>query len=114
MSEVRRREGAARTEVARAESTQTALARRREEIDGRRRRLEEEAGSLEQRERALAGTAHALGRMLGELKQLKLQLGDQREKREQRLQQLQAQVTRGEVELETLRTELHRRRSRLT
>ena len=104
-----------RTEIATADAQLEALARRRDEAARRLRARDrgDRAGAraLQGRSNAKASASH---HELAALRQTKLDLGSHAEAFELRRAALADDVARGEAEVETLRTELHRRRSRLT
>lgn len=103
----------AQSEIARAEGNQRSLERRRDDLELRRARLEEERGRISTRRAELSGAIAGLDQTLGSLRQLKLDLGVKKDELEERLARLRERAAQGEAEIETLRTELHRRRSRL-
>jgi len=103
-----------RTEVATADAQLEALARRRDEAA---RRLERVMGETEQhveRQKELDREGKRVHAELAQLRQTRLDLGSQTEGFASRKEVLSEEVSRGESEVEALRTELHRRRSRLT
>ena len=113
LDEARNRLAQARSDMVRAESRKEGLGRRR---DDTRRRLERVLADTEQaseRVEHLDKEARGLERQLGTLRQTRLDLGSQAEHLESRRQVLEESVQRCEAQVETLRTELHRRRSRL-
>jgi chromosome segregation protein len=104
--------GAAQADIARAESNERGLVRRRDDLGLRIGRNREEEVRVRERTEQLQVEAAALEGTLGQLKQSKLDLHERRETHEARLEELKETVARGEAEFETLRTELHRRKSR--
>jgi chromosome segregation protein len=102
----------AETEMARADEAARSLERRAADLATRIDRIQAEEALSHGRIEEHGQLARALGKRLGSLRQTKLELGSQREEHEARLEQLKSEVARSEIELETLRTELHRRRSR--
>ncbi len=125
---------AARVELAQAESelerTRVSLAEARSqafEVKARRDSLEHRCADSQQRlERVLEETTELnhrsailgrdvvrMERALGELKQQRLDLSMRTEEMEARQSELSTQSAKGETAVETLRDELHRRRSRL-
>jgi chromosome segregation protein len=100
------------TTMARSEQALASLERREVELQARVGKLASEDGLCRERIEELTAHARTLGSKLAELKQTKLELGAQREQHERRLGTLKDQVGKSEMELETLRTELHRRKSR--
>ncbi|MFT3699596.1 MAG: chromosome segregation protein SMC [Kofleriaceae bacterium] len=106
--------GVKRTEIATANTLLESLARRRDEAQ---RRLERVTGETEQhseRQRELEREGRRVSESLASLKQTRLDLGSQTEHFASRRELLADDVQRGEAEVEALRTELHRRKSRLT
>ena len=102
-----------RTAIATSAAQLEALARRRDEAT---RRLERVLGEVEQhttRMRELDREGKRVDGALVHLRQTKLDLGNQSEGFATRRDALEREVARGEAEVETLRTELHRRTSRL-
>ncbi len=102
-----------RTEIATSDAQLEALARRRDEAS---RRLERVVGETEQhtsRVKELEREGRRVDGALAELRQTRFDLGSQSEGFEARRDVLANEVARGESEVETLRTELHRRKSRL-
>jgi len=100
--------------TARSEASLRALLQRRRELQQRLDRQREELGRLLERMGALAAAEQNLG---GELSGLRLSVEELQQKRGEvkaRLEQLEDESRRGETELEVVRTELHRRRSRVT
>ncbi len=105
--------GSRRTEIATATTELDALTRRRDEAS---RRLERVLGETEQhteRVKELDREGKKASHMLAELRQTRLDLGSQSDHFEARRDLLADDVARGEAQVETLRSELHRRRSRL-
>jgi chromosome segregation protein len=114
LDEARAELGRQRTAIATSDTQLEALARRRDEAG---RRLERVLGESEQhtaRVRELEREARRVDAALVELRQTRLDLGSQSHGFEARRDVLSDEVARGEAEVETLRTELHRRNSRLT
>ena len=103
----------ARTEVATAEAQAESVARRREDGERRLARVSEELEQALERQKDLERDAKRTGESLAELKQTRLDLGAQTEGFQARRELLAEQVHEGEAQVETLRTEAHRRRSRL-
>ncbi|HVK76719.1 MAG TPA: chromosome segregation protein SMC [Kofleriaceae bacterium] len=102
----------ARTDAAKAEAQVEALARRREEGERRLARVCDELTTAQDRSRDVEREGKKVSESLAELKQTRLDLGVQAESFEARRDLLAEQVHEGEAQVETLRTELHRRRSR--
>jgi|GEM_PF-57883 len=103
----------ARADAARAESQAQSLVRRRDDATARLTRLDEENQRSEERVRDLERTVKQADGVLGTLRQTRLDLGNQEQEIEGRLARTSEEADRFEAEVETLRTELHRRRSRL-
>jgi chromosome segregation protein len=100
--------------IARAEASLRALVQRRRELQERGDRHREEIERVLERTGSLAASQEELH---GELSGLRLsveELGQRQEEVRARLLELEEESRRGEAELEVVRTELHRRRSRLT
>ncbi len=101
------------TQIATARTQLEALSRRREEASGRLDRVttetDEHAGKVKELERE----GKRVDGALAQLRQTRLELGSQGDDFAVRRDTLADTVARGEAEVETLRTELHRRRSRL-
>jgi chromosome segregation protein len=103
-----------RSEVATAEAQVEALARRRDEASRRLERVLTETAQHVDRVRELEREGRRVDSALVQLRQTRLDLGTQTDGFAVRRDTLADEVARGEAEVETLRTELHRRRSRLT
>jgi chromosome segregation protein len=114
LDEARTELGTRRTEIATADAQLEALARRRDEAQRRHERVLTETEQHASRVKDLEREGRRVSDALGELKQTRLDLGSQHEGFASRREALADEVARGEAEVETLRTELHRRRSRLT
>ncbi|HTE51684.1 MAG TPA: chromosome segregation protein SMC [Kofleriaceae bacterium] len=113
LDEARRLLAAAQSDLARAESQRASLAQRRQDTGTRLARVVEESGGLSDRAAELERELKRLGQGLADLRQTRLDLGSRAEHLERRRLQLVDAVDSSEAEVETLRTELHRRRSRL-
>ncbi|TMQ21140.1 MAG: chromosome segregation protein SMC, partial [Deltaproteobacteria bacterium] len=114
LDEARTELAARRTEIATADAQLEALARRRDEAH---RRLERVLAEIEQhadRVRELEREGRRVDGALAQLRQTRLDLGSQSDGFALRKELLTDEAARGEAEVETLRTELHRRTSRLT
>ncbi|MEZ4359743.1 MAG: chromosome segregation protein SMC [Kofleriaceae bacterium] len=105
--------GRRRAEVATAEAELAAMVRRREESTARHARVAAEREQQHERLLAAEREAKRVDGVLADLRQTRLDLGSQTESFEARRALLAEDVARGEAEVETLRTELHRRSSRL-
>jgi len=103
----------ARADLARAVSQKDSLGRRREDAEARLARVTEETEVGNARARELDKQIRGLSDKLSGLKQTRLDLGARKEDFERQLGELEDTASRCEAEVETLRTELHRRRSRL-
>ena len=106
--------GSRRTEIATANAQLEALARRRDEANRRLERVVAETEQQSERVRELEREGRRVDGALAALRQTRLDLGSQSEGFAARKDVLSDEVARGEAEVETLRTELHRRTSRLT
>ncbi|MBS1119258.1 MAG: chromosome segregation protein [Deltaproteobacteria bacterium] len=102
-----------RTEIATSEAQLDALARRRDEASRRLERVVNETDQHTARVKELEREGRRVDSALSELRQTRFDLGSQSEGFETRREVLAHEVARGESEVETLRTELHRRKSRL-
>jgi len=100
--------------TARSEASLRALVQRRRELQDRGDRQRDELRRVVDRVASLAAAGQELGGELSGLRLSALELGQKRGEVKQRLDVLQDDSRRGEAELEVVRTELHRRRSRLT
>jgi chromosome segregation protein len=114
LDEARQEIGMRRTEIATADAQLEALARRRDEASRRLERVTTETGQHVDRTKELEREGRKVGDALAHLRQTRFDLGNQTQGFAERRDLLTDEVARGEAEVETLRTELHRRRSRLT
>jgi chromosome segregation protein len=114
LDEARAELAARRTDVATADAQLEALARRHDEASRRHERVVVETEQHVERSKELEREGRKVDHALAELRQTRLDLGTQHEGFQARREALAEDVARGEAEVETLRTELHRRRSRLT
>ncbi|MEZ4404663.1 MAG: AAA family ATPase [Kofleriaceae bacterium] len=105
--------GTARADQAKAEAQAEALVRRREESERRLARVVDELGQVTERLREVEHDSQRAVEALATLRQTRLDLGSQAESWEARRELLAEQVAAGESKVEMLRTETHRRRSRL-
>jgi chromosome segregation protein len=103
----------ARTQLARLESEIQAAALRGEDLALRLAGLAEETAALAQTLEQSGLETTAIVEKLSALKASSEGLADRRAQAETRAAELKGMVSRGELELETLREEAHRRRSRL-
>jgi chromosome segregation protein len=106
--------GSRRTEIATADAQLEALVRRRDEASRRLERVVADAEQQTERIRELEREGRRVDGALAQLRQTRLDLGSQSEGFTARKEVLSDESARGESEVETLRTELHRRTSRLT
>jgi len=106
--------GSRRTEIATADAQLDALVRRRDEASRRLERVVTDAEQQTERVRELEREGRRVDGALADLRQTRLDLGSQTEGFSARKELLADESARGEAEVETLRTELHRRNSRLT
>jgi chromosome segregation protein len=114
LDEARAELGSRRTEVATADTQLEALARRKDEAQRRFERVMAETEQHRDRAKELEREGKKVNEALATLRQTRLDLGSQNEHFSARFELLTDEVQRGEAEVEMLRTELHRRRSRLT
>ncbi|MCK5799156.1 MAG: chromosome segregation protein SMC [Deltaproteobacteria bacterium] len=101
-------------EIARGEADLRALRQRREDLGERRQRQLDEGERVLTRLEALGKAAVDIDGELGQLRQDLDRLMRRREDAIARLDELRETARHGEAQLEVLRTELHRRKSRLT
>jgi chromosome segregation protein len=101
-----------RTEIATSEAQLEALARRRDEASRRLERVVAETEQHAARVKELDREGRRVNDSLAHLRQTRLDLGSQSEGFSARRELLADQVERGEMEVEALRTELQRRKSR--
>ncbi|HKE14396.1 MAG TPA: chromosome segregation protein SMC [Kofleriaceae bacterium] len=113
LDEARALLAAAQADLARAENQRAALAQRRQDTTARLAHVVEETGSLTERAGELERELKRLGQGLADLRQTRLDLGSRAGHLEGRRLHLVDTLDSCEAEVETLRTELHRRRSRL-
>jgi chromosome segregation protein len=113
LDEARQQLAVARTDVAKTEAQASALVRRREESERRMVRIVEDITTAAERAKELEREARRVDGALATLRQTRLDLGSQEQGFEARRELLADQVHEGEAQVETLRTEAHRRRSRL-
>ena len=119
LAELQRRVEAARGEVTTCkaeivgfEGTQRASARRRDDLELRVSRLGEDEGRQTQRRGELEHAVAKNARELEGLKQLKLDLADQKQRTETRVGELKEMLSGGGKALDALTQELNKRRSR--
>ncbi len=114
LDEARAEIGARKTEIATSNAQLESLTRRKDEASRRLERVMTETEQHTERVRELDREGKRVDSALTNLRQTRLDLGSQNQGFEERRDVLADQVARGEAEVETLRTELHRRTSRLT
>ncbi len=105
--------GLARARIARNESEQASAVARREDLARRLEVSATEASAAGERLITLGTDTDGLRGSLGEIGARRGDLSARKVEQEVRLGALRTDVSRGELELETLREEAHRRRSRL-
>lgn len=103
----------ARARIARNESETASAAAKREDLVRRIGAVELEAAGAAERLASLNADAERLKVAVSETRERRETATARRKEEETRLAELRAEVSRGELELETLREEAHRRRSRL-
>jgi chromosome segregation protein len=113
LDEARRLLSQAQADLARAESQREALARRRDDTTRRHGQVVEETAAMNRRSAELDADLKRLTEGLAELRQTRMDLGVRAGELEGRRALLEEAQGSSEAEVETLRTELHRRRSRL-
>jgi chromosome segregation protein len=104
--------GHAQADIARAEQQGHSLGKRIDDLALRGARVREEQGRMGARQAELSAEAQALEGALSALKQSELDLHERRASHELRLELLREQVAQGEGEMEVLRGDLHRKKSR--
>ena len=105
--------GREQQQIARGEEGVRAIERRIGDMDIRLERMAGDARRVEDRLGEASAEVHALERSLGDLRQLKLDLGMQKEQVESRVAELKQLLAVSQAEVETRSAELTRRRSRL-
>ncbi len=103
----------ARADVARSENSQESIGGRVSDAKGRLERLLEETQSMDARVVDRESTSKGLKEQLANLVQTRFDLGNKSEEFATRETELKEKLLHCEAEVETLRTEAHRRRSRL-
>ena len=104
---------AARSEVSAHTSQLAQVERQREDVRSRLQRNRAEADGLAHRTAQLDGSRSRHVEALGQTRQLKLRLDEQRGAQEELLERTRAEFIQNEVKLITLREELAEKRSRL-
>jgi len=113
LDEARAAVGREQQQIARGEEGVRAIERRASDMDIRLERMSGDARRVEDRLGEATAEVHALERSLGDLRQLKLDLGMQKEQVESRVAELKQLLAVSQAEVETRSAELTRRRSRL-
>jgi chromosome segregation protein len=103
----------ARADLARAESQVQSLGRRHDDTIRRLEHVIEETAAMNRRAGELERDIKRLSEGLADLVQTRMDLGSRAEELEARRGRLSDALESSEAEVETMRTELHRRRSRL-
>ena len=101
------------TRTARNESEQAAAAARQEDLRARIENVAFEDATTAEGLAARAEDVAMLRASLATIEERRAELAARKQEADQRLKELKAEVSRGELELETLREESHRRRSRM-
>ena len=114
LDEARRELGACRTQIATADAQLEALARRRDEASRRLERVNGEHEQNAERVKELERESRKVDSALAELRQTRLDLGNQSEGFEARRELLGDEVAAGETEVNKLQSDLSRRQSRLS
>ncbi|MCU1279815.1 MAG: Chromosome partition protein smc, partial [bacterium] len=104
--------GSCKADIAREEGAERAASRRRDELQTRVGRVSEEDARLQQRCEELRVEISKLSEDLNGLRQLKLNLVEERERSESRAGELKQLLAASGAELEILTQDLHRKRSR--
>ncbi len=104
----------ARARIARNEAERTAAEQRRDDLSTRLEGIAAEEATAAERVTALAATDEGLRASLTVIRARSDERKARREEAAARQSTLRGDVSRGELELETLREEAHRRRSRLS
>jgi chromosome segregation protein len=104
--------GSCKADIAREEGAERAASRRRDELQTRVGRVSEEDSRLQQRCEELRVEISKLSEDLNGLRQLKLNLVEERERSESRAGELKQLLAASGAELEILTQDLHRKRSR--
>ncbi len=113
LEETRTQLASCKARIATSQAQLEALAHRRGETAGRFDRVNGEVEQLSKGTKELERDLRRVDHVLAELRQTRLDLGTQNEGFAARREQLAAEVAKSEAEVEALRTELNRRRSRL-
>ncbi len=113
LDEARTELGKCRTAIATADAQLEALARRRDEASRRLERVDGEHAQNAERVKELERESRKVDGALVELRQTRLDLGNQSEGFEARRELLTDDVARGETCVDALRVDLQRRQSRL-
>lgn len=113
LDEARNSLAQARADVARSESSNDSLSGRVEDAQKRLDVVLEETGSMNERVADREKACKVLNDSLATLSQTRLDLGSKSEEFAERKIELEDKLNDAEASVETLRTELHRRKSRL-
>ena len=113
LEEARRTIADCKTRSATSQAQLEALAQRRGETTGRFERVSGEVEAMSKNAKDLERDLRRVDHALAELRQTRLDLGTQNDQFGARKELLASEVTKGESEVEALRTDLNRRRSRL-
>ncbi|HVZ73121.1 MAG TPA: chromosome segregation protein SMC [Polyangia bacterium] len=105
--------GSARARIARHEAERAAAEQRRDDLSGRLEGLAAEAATADERVAALTADDEGLRESLAAVRARRDERTARKQAAAERQAGLKTDVSRGELELETLREEAHRRRSRL-
>ena len=114
LDEARSELGTCRAQIATAEAQLEALARRRDEASRRLERVNGEHEQNAERVKELERESRKVDGALAELRQTRLDLGNQSEGFEARRELLVDEVAAGETEVNKLQSDLSRRQSRLS
>jgi chromosome segregation protein len=113
LEEERRGVAEAERRVAQTEAMLRALSERERELEERAARTREEAERVAGRIEELRASAGEMGDSLGGLRENLAEIARRRDEARAKLEGHGEEARRGEAEIDVLRTELHRRRSRL-
>ncbi|MCX5743939.1 MAG: AAA family ATPase [Proteobacteria bacterium] len=114
LDEARRGLGARRTEIATADAQLESLGRRRDEATRRMERVTGETEQVSERVHELDREGKKASGQLAELRQTRIDLGDQSENFKARNELLVDEVARTEKEVDGLQRDLNKRQSRLS
>ena len=114
LDDSRRRESQEKADIARQESELTAAGRRRDDLQLRAGRHADEERRVVGRSEELKSELRLKENELGELRQLKLGLVEEKERAQARFEELTTLDRSRAAEVDSLSAELHQKRSRLT